>query len=320
MEMAREFLRSRVILTAHELGIFGLLDAGPKPSGAIAGALGTDSRATDRLLNALCAIGLAEKDGGLFRNSEVASHCLVPGSPGYLGGLGHTVKMWESWGTLTECVRRGSSVPGDQMKERGEEWFKPFIEAMHANASAKAAEVVSLLDLAGVGRVLDVGGGSGAYAMEFARRDDGIRATVFDLPPVVPLARGYIGQAGMGERVDAVAGDFLGDDFGGGFDLVFVSAIIHMLSPAENRQLIGKCVGALAPGGQVVIQDFIMEDNRVQPPNGAMFALNMLVATRAGDTYTEQEVAGWMREAGLADVKRVDTKAGTSLMAGRLSG
>jgi precorrin-6B methylase 2 len=178
--------------------------------------------------------------------------------------------------------------------------------------------VVGKLHLEKVSRVLDVGGGSGAFAMAFAKAKPGINATVFDLPNVVPLTRRYIEAEGLSARVNTAVGDYNMDPLGKGYDLVFLSAIVHSNSPAQNLQLIEKCVEALNPGGQVVVLDFIMEENRTAPAHGAVFALNMLVGTEAGDTYTESEVREWMTKTGLSGINRVDTPFGTSMLIGAL--
>ncbi len=314
--VARGFQASRILLTAYELGVFGALGDGRRTSAEVARALGTDARATDRLLNALVALGMAEKDEGRFANGPAAARYLVPGKPEYMSGLMHAVHLWETWGTLTGAVRAGTSVWGGEEEEREEgEVTKAFIAAMDYRASRVAAGVVALLDLAGVWRVLDVGGGSGAYAGAFVRA--GVRATVFDLPDVIPLTRNYVAREGLGNEVDFVAGDYTNDDLGRGFDLVFLSQIIHANSFAANVALMTKAAAALAPGGRVVVQDFVVDEGRTGPPGAVVFALNMLVATEAGDTYTEGEIREMMARAGFADVKRVDTPFETTLMIGK---
>jgi SAM-dependent methyltransferase len=316
--MAYAFQESRILLTAHELGVFNAIGKGRHTSAAIAALIGTDPRATDRLMNALCGMGLLAKENGRFSNSEAAAQCLVEGSPGYLGGLMHTVHLWDTWTTLSEAVRKGTSVPHTGGGTRGEGWLSAFIAAMHDRAVRQASAVVGQIDLSNVTRVLDVGGGSGAYAMAFARANPRIRATVFDLPGVVPLTTSYIGREGLTERVDTIAGDYLKDDLGAGYDLVFLSAVIHSNSAEENAALILKCARALSPGGSVVVLDFIMDEERVAPSHGALFALNMLVGTAQGDTYTESEVSRWMTGAGLSGVSQQGTPFGTSQIVGRL--
>jgi SAM-dependent methyltransferase len=317
MEMARGFQAARVLLSAHELGVFPALAKGRQTSARLAQAIHADLRATDRLLNACVALGLLVKKKDRFSLTPAAAQHLLPGLPGFLGGLSHTSKMYQTWGTMTEAVRKGASVALPPMERRSEKWFVPFIAAMHAFASPQAPAIVAQLDLSGVSKVLDVGGGSGAYAIAFAQAKPDLTATVFDLPRVVPLTQGYLREAGLPERVKTVAGDLHRDPLPRGFDLVFVSAIIHMLSPDDTLNLFRKCAKALKPGGQLVIQDFVMDPSRTNPPHGALFALNMLVATQEGDTYTESEIRSWMNRAGLKFHRRAETATGSTLMIGR---
>jgi ubiquinone/menaquinone biosynthesis C-methylase UbiE len=173
------------------------------------------------------------------------------------------------------------------------------------------------MDLKDGMRVLDVGGGSGAFAVAFVRAGKGVTATVFDLPVVLPLTQKYVSAERLTDRIELVAGDYTRDELPGGYDLVFLSAIIHSNSPDQNRDLMRKCARALNPMGSLVVQDFIMDENRTVPPGGAFFALNMLVGTAAGDTYTESEIRDWMEEAGLSDIKRVETSFGSAQVNGR---
>jgi 3-hydroxy-5-methyl-1-naphthoate 3-O-methyltransferase len=318
MDLATAFQRSRPLLTAFELGLFTALNAESRTSEETAAALGTAPRATDRLMNALVALDLLEKRDGRFRNAPLADAYLVQGRPGYLGGLGHTNNLWETWSRMTEVVRTGRPTGLPDVNERGGDWLRPFIAAMHGRARQTAADVVAALDLDGVSRVLDVGGGSGAYAMAFARARRGISAVVFDLPNVIPLTRMYISQEGLAAEVTTSTGDYLTAPLGDHFDLVFMSAVIHSNAPDDNRLLFRKAAQALDPGGQLVVQDFLMNEARDGPLMAALFALNMLVGTPEGDTYTESEVRGWMAEAGFRSIVRRDTTAGTNLVIGRL--
>jgi len=294
-------------------------------------------------MNALCAMGLLRKKGNRFSNTRAAERYLVKGKAEYMAGLMHTVHLWNRWSTLTGAVRRGTSIAIDHPGASATVWRTAFIAAMHERASKIAPTVVGMLDLSRVSRVLDVGGGSGAYAIAFARARKGLSATVFDLPDIIPLTKGYVKREGLSQRIDFLPGDFNIDEIiakspgpvtskGGApspngsptargsnprlYNLVFLSAIIHSNSVQENRMLMKKCVRALNPDGQVVVQDFIMNENRTGPVSAALFALNMLVGTEAGDTYTEKEVHSWMRRAGLSKIVRKDTEFGTTLIIG----
>jgi len=317
MQIAVGFQRSRIFLTAYELGLFSALADEEKTSADVADELATDARATDRLMNALCVMGLLEKNDGLFSNTLSATELLVEGKPGYMAGFMHAVHLWDTWGTLTDAVRAGGSVAMGPVNERGDEWLDPFIARMHYRGMRQADAIVSLLDLDGVERVLDVGGGSGAFSMALVRAGEGLRAEVFDLPNVIPLTAKYLDAEGYSGRVDTAVGDYHADDFGEGYDMVLLSAIIHSNSFDENCALIKKAADAVNPGGQVVVSDLLVDEDRTGPPRGVFFALNMLVATGAGDTYTESEVRDMMGQAGLTDITREDTDFGSSLMIGR---
>jgi hypothetical protein len=317
IELASAFMQSRALLTACEMDLFTAVGERLCSSAEVAQLLQTDQRATDRLMNVLCTLGLLAKADGRFRTTPLAARFLVRGSPEYMAGLMHWVHLWDSWSTLTAAVRRGGAVSAHPLGERGDAWLHAFIAAMHWRARQHAPGVIALLDLAGVSRVLDLGGGSGAYAMEFVRARPGISAVVFDLPAVIPLTASYVREADLSDRVALVAGDYNRDPLGNGFGLVFMSAVVHSNSTEENRELIRKATGALAPSGQVVVQEFIVNEDRTGPPFAALFALNMLVGTDEGDTYTESAVRAWMVEAGLSGVERKDTPFGTTLLVGR---
>jgi predicted O-methyltransferase YrrM len=314
--LSRGFQQSRVFLTAFELGIFTALGDGEKSSEEIAMAIAADPRAVDRLLNAVCVTGAVIKNNGKFHNSDAAAQLLVKGKPDYQAGMMHAVYLWDSWSRLTEAVRNGRLVEQSPVDKRESEWFEPFIAAMHNRAVKEAPILVGQIDLSNVEKLLDVGGGSGAYSMAFVKASDKIIATIFDLPNVVALTHKYIKEAGLDNRINAVPGDYNSDDLGNGYDMAFLSAIIHSNSPEQNITLFKKVSSALNRDGRIVVSDFIMDDDRTSPAFGAFFSLNMLVNTTCGDTYTESEIKDWMTQAGLSFVERKETRS-TGLMIGR---
>jgi hypothetical protein len=316
-ELAAGFMRSRAFLTACQLELFTLLGDAGRGSEEVAKSLGADARATDRLMNALVALGLLTKRADRFANGPEAARFLVRGRPDFMGGLDHWAHLWDSWGTLTAAVRTGGSVLPRPVGERGAEWLEAFIAAMHWRACQHAPAVVAALDIAGVSRVLDVGGGSGAYAAAFVRAKPDLQAVVIDLPAVLPITARYVEDSGLAGRIRLVPGDYDRDPLGEDFDLVLLSAILHSNGPEANRALLAKVAAALRPAGQVVVQDFLVDDSRTGPTFGVLFALNMLVGTTAGDTYTEAEVRAWMAAAGLGEIRRQDMPFGTSLLVGR---
>jgi (2Fe-2S) ferredoxin/predicted O-methyltransferase YrrM len=331
-EKIRGFQESRVILTAIELDVFSAVSGtgipacvpacAPAPQAGmpvpqVAAKIGADARATEMLLNALVAIGLLTKQGDIFHNTPVAARYFIEGAPDDArAALMHTVHLWQRWSTLSDCVRAGTSVTYQEAAERSDHWTRAFIAAMHRNAAERAPHVVRAVGTEGIERMLDVGGGSGAYSIAFAKAGEKLRAELLDLPVVCKLAQGYIEKAGLSGRITTRTGDLRSDDLGSGYDLVFVSAICHMLDEQENLDLIERCRKALAPGGRLVIQDFILEPDKTSPQSAALFSLNMLVGTEHGASYSEQEYAAWMREAGFANVARVRLPGPSGLMIG----
>jgi len=300
VQSARAFQESRVLLTALELDLFTTIGEGATAA-ETAQKLGTDPRATEMLLNALVAVGALVKGEAVF-GCTAESKALGPARPGLL----HTVHLWDTWATLTECVRSGRAV-----RSRGPEGFpeartRAFIAAMHARAQESARETVRLSGIHDAKRMLDVGGGSGAFSIAFAKTCPELRAEILDLGAVVPLAEEYIREAGLQNRVRVRPGDMRTAGFGEGFDLVLLSAVCHMFGEDENRSLIQRCARALVPGGHLVIREFILQEDRAGPPHAALFALNMLVGTEHGNTYTEGEYRNWMEEADLGTITRPD--------------
>ncbi len=306
LEMGGAFQNSRVLLTGFELGVFEAIGEDSLASVQVAERIGANPRATDRLLNALAALGLLDKTVDLFSIPIDTRDALIPSRPGYVGGaLGHMLSLWRTWSTLTEAVRAGTSVI-ERDQEAREHYVEPFIAAMHFRASRQAGRVLGHIDLRHVRRVLDVGGGSGAYSIAFCRANPDITAVVFDQPDVVPLTQHYAAEAGLSDRISTVTGDFTRDELGRDFDLAWLSQVLHSNSPAENAELIKRAYRALKPGGQIVVQEFVVDEGRTSPPWAVLFALNMLVGTKAGDTFTESEIRAWFTDAGFTDIRRAD--------------
>jgi (2Fe-2S) ferredoxin/predicted O-methyltransferase YrrM len=311
------FRESRILLTAIELDVFSAVGSGATADG-VAEERGTDLRATEMLLNALVALEVLEKRDGVYTNTPVAARYLAGGGEhDSRAALLHTVHLWPRWSTLTECVREGTSVLRAREDALPDDWTQAFIAAMHKNAGFRAPLVARAVGLEGVRRILDLGGGSGAYSIAFAREAQNLTAEVLDLPSVVPITHTHIGEAGLSHRVTAREGDFRNDEYGRGYDLVFVSAICHMNSSEENRALLAKAFAALEPSGRVVIQDFILAPDKTGPKTGALFALNMLTGTRAGSSYSEEEYTTWLQEAGFEDARRVPLPGVTDLVIAR---
>jgi hypothetical protein len=316
-EFASSFQKSRILLSGFELDVFTNIEDTGTSAGQIASSLNLDEHACERLLSALASLGFLRKQNQLYYNTDDSYTFLSKKSPEYLGGLMHSNHLWNTWSNLTNVVKTGKSAHPAEINDRGEDWLFPFINAMHDRAKKQAPAQVANIDLSNVKSVLDIGGGSGAFSMAFVSRKPEIEATVFDLPNVVPITGQFLEKEGFADKIKTCAGDYTSDNLPAGFDLVFLSAIIHSNSLEVNSDLIKKCYGSLNRNGRIVIQDWIMNNERTQPAGGAIFAINMLVGTEAGDCFTEEEVAKMLTDAGFTNISRLDFETGSGQMTAR---
>ncbi len=313
-QMIRAFMSSRCILTALELDIFtAVADSGTAEQ--IGTKIGAKARGTSMLLNALVSLGVLSKDGDVYKNTPESARYFVQNSKdNHRNGLLHTANIWHRWSTLTDAVRRGGRVSA--VRETSQDWTRNFIHGMQRNAKDRAPLLVKSLGTQGVHRVLDLGGGSGAYSIAFAKTSSNIHCDILDVPEVVPLTAEYVQKAGVASQVTIRPGDMLRDDFGSGYDLVMLNAICHMFSEEQNLTLFQRARKSLAPKGRLAVQDFILNPTKTGPQHAALFSLNMLVGTEAGASYSELDYTKWMKEAGFANVSRINLPGPSDLIIG----
>jgi len=313
-QMIRGFMPSRCILTALELDIFTAVGEAANAE-QIGTKIHANARAAGMLLNALVALGLLSKSGDDYKNTPESARFFVQGSKdNHRHGLLHTANIWHRWSTLTEVVRSGTRVPTS--RDDNPEWTRNFIAGMQRHAKDRAPLVVKALGTAGVRRILDLGGGSGAYSIAFAKACPDAQCEILDVPEVVPLTAEYVRQAGVSTQVSLRPGDMLQDDFGSGYDIIMLNAICHMFSEEQNRDIFRRAHQALAPNGRLVVQDFILNPEKTGPQHAALFSLNMLVNTDAGASYSEFEYTHWMKAAGFTEVCRINLPGPSSLIVG----
>ncbi len=310
-EMIRGFMPSRAVLTALELDIFTAVAAGGTAQ-QIAAKIQTAVRGTEMLLNALVSLKLLEKHKGVYTNTTLSARFFVDGTPDSARCAQlHTANLWKRWSTLTDAVRAGTSVA--PRTDNG--WVTPFIAAMDHTARERARTVVQAVEINGCKHMLDLGGGSGAYSIAFAKAAPALQVDIVDLPEVLPITQKRIRKAGLADRISTRAGDMLTVTLESGYyDLVLLSAICHMFSPEENQRLFKRAHAVLTPRGRLMVSDFILEPDKTAPRFGALFALNMLVATRAGASYSESEYDAWLTAAGFTGIKRLRIPGPASLM------
>ncbi|OFZ79959.1 MAG: hypothetical protein A2583_15175 [Bdellovibrionales bacterium RIFOXYD1_FULL_53_11] len=306
------FKASRILLTAVEIDVFTRIGQGATAE-KIACGLGAGFRESSILLDALTALGLLTKHDGTYFNSAWADNYLREGSPqDWRLAIKHRINSWNTWSGLT-----GKIIPPEKRHEHAFTRPDSFMGAMEAIGRERAPLVAGAIDLSGVKKVLDLGGGPGTYCIAIAGSRPDVSACVFDLPEMTAIARKHIKAAGLEARITTRDGDLFKDGFGEGYDLVLISSILHIYGQRENIEILSKARAALRPGGQVVVQEFILNEDRTGPLSAAMFAVNMLVATETGNAYTENELRRFLGNAGFSDIKRINLKVPSSLMTGR---
>ena len=299
LDLARTFQGACVITAAAELDVFSVLRQRMRAVGSVASKLRANPHATSVLLDALVALGLLTKKGSRYGLAPGVEETLTEASPrNVLPMVRHSGTCLRKWAQLGQVVKTGRSarvIPSVHGEEGDRE---AFIGAMHVINTTMAPKLVADLGPPPFKHLLDVGGGSGTWTIAFLRAAPNTTATLFDLPEVVPMARERLAAEGLADRVTLAAGDYTHDKLPTGADLAWVSAIVHQESHKGMTALFRKVFTALEPGGRILIRDLVMDPSRTQPAMGALFAVNMLVATDGGGTYTFAELSHALQAAG----------------------
>jgi predicted O-methyltransferase YrrM len=309
MALSSGFWAFKTLASAHELGLFARLAGGRSTTAAeLAESLRIDFRPAEMLLTGCASLGLLDKRDGRYRNAAISDAYLVPGKATYFGGWVEMAdkRLYAGWGKLADALRSNRPTTWDPAVQTslfdGEDpkMLALFWDAMHSLSTMTARTLASAYDFGRYRRLLDIGGGSGAFDIELCSRYDGLTATVFDLPHVAAIAAEHVARAGFGDRITTAGGDFFGA-FPAGHDLHLLSMILHDWNEDKNRGLLRRSYEALAPGGSVAISELLVNDDKTGPAPAALMSLNMLIETE-GRNYTAAEYAGWLAEAGFVDI------------------
>lgn len=304
LALARQFQPACVLGAAAELDVFSCLGDAQRTAEELAERLGADRRATRVLLDALVALRLLAKEQDRYAvPTELQPLLIDSSSQSLLPMIRHSMNCLRNWAQLAWVTKAG--IPGPrQASIRGFEADREaFVAAMHVVSGPIADKLVARLAPLQFEHLLDVGGASGTWTMAFLRAVPVARATIFDLPHAIDQARKRLATSEFRDRVAFAPGDFYRDELPGGADFAWVSAIIHQHGRQDNRELFGKVYRALEDGGLIGIRDVVMEPCRTRPPLGALFAINMLVNTERGGTYTLDEIAEDLQAAGFGEVE-----------------
>jgi precorrin-6B methylase 2 len=311
LNMVRAFQPACVLAAAAELDIFSTLAAHPMTAKSLSTKLGADLRVATILLDALTALQFLTKRADKYSVPSNIARILTEESPdNILPAIRHQANGLRRWSQLARITQTGKpaecepSIRGQAADEAA------FIGAMDNFSAPVANQIVDRLKPLQFKHLLDIGGASGTWTIAFLHSVPKAKATLFDLPTVIPLARRRIAKAGLSEQVTFVAGDYYRDELPVGADFAWLSAIAHQNSREQNRALFAKIYSSLQDNGVLVIRDVVMDSSRTSPVAGAMFAVTMLVATEAGGTYAFDEFREDLTQAAFTKVKLVHRDQG----------
>ena len=290
----------------------------------LAAAAQCEARSLGMLVTALTALGFLNRDGDALALPEHSRQYLSRNSKDYIGFIiSHHSHIAPAWAKLTEAVKTGSPTLEDHSVYTDDAAVREsFLMGMFNVATHQAEKIAAALDLSGKTRLIDLGGGPGTYAVYFCRANPGLSATIYDRPTTEPIAMNVVRSFGLENRVDFASGDFLAESLPEGYDVAWLSQIMHGDSPEDAARIVAKAGKILKPGGLLIIQDFVLDDDRRGPAHPALFSLNMLVGTRGGQAYTWAELESMLRMAGAVSVSKldVDLPMGCGILIGRMAG
>jgi SAM-dependent methyltransferase len=274
-------------------------------------------------LNALVGLEiLLRDDAGRYELTPESATYLVSDKPAYLGGmLAHSsTQLIPGWLDLPEIVRSGH--PGKTVNQQadGSVFFEQFVSALFAMnypSAVAAAEALGIALAKEPVKVLDIAAGSGVFGIAFAQQSPQVTVTAVDWPKVIEITRRTAARCGVGERCAFVAGDIDAADFGAGYNVATLGHILHSEGAERSRKLLYKTYQAMAPGGTIVIAEFLVNADRRGPVNGLLFDVNMLVHTdhtEKGGTYSFEEIRGWLEECGFRDARTVPSPGPSPLI------
>jgi SAM-dependent methyltransferase len=305
IELSTAYWDAQTFLTANRIGLFPLLANGPLSAEQIAAALETAPRPTRLFLNACAGLGLLLCEDGCFQNSPVSATYLVPGSPAFMGNaFRYSDDLFATWGDLETALREDRPMlAAAEYLGDDDERTRHFVYGMHNRALGIGQALVSMVDLTGRQRLLDVGGGPGTYSMLLTARFPGLTSTVLELPGVAAIAAEILAANDAAERVAVLAGDYQETPFPKEQDVVLISGVLHRESETGCQNLIDNACAALRPGGLILLSDVFADSGGLSPRFATLFGLNMLLTARDGGVHADADVQTWMNRSGFEQTR-----------------
>jgi hypothetical protein len=312
---------SKTLLSAVELGLFTELAKGPLPLEDIRRRLNLHPRSVRDFLDALVALGMLQREGGVYSNTPATDLYLDRAKPTYLGGMLEmmSARLFRFWADLTEGLKTGE--PQNEAKHGGELFdslysdprrLEQFLSAMTGLSLGIAHAMAEKFPWAQYRSFVDVGAAQGGLPVVLAQAHEHLTGVGADLPVVGPIFQSYVASHGLQDRLRFAALDFRREPLPQA-DVVVMGHILHDWDLATKRMLVAKAYEALPAGGSLIVFEAIIDDERRRNAFGLLMSLNMLIETRGGFDYTGADCAGWMREAGFRQT-RVEHLSGPDSM------
>jgi ubiquinone/menaquinone biosynthesis C-methylase UbiE len=320
MQLAWGFVPPLGIEAAIRNRVFDVLDGGPKTVQQVGELTGASVRGLTALMDMLVGLELlAKTSGGQYELTPESAAFLVSTKPSFQGGfLRHTSgQLVPRYLSLSEIVRTGKPAASVNQESEGAEFFQNFVEDIMPMSFPAARVLAETLGVARATKplsVLDLAAGSGVWSIALAQASPQVRVTAVDWANVIPVTRRTTARFGVGDRYMFVAGDLLQADFGTGHAIATLGYILHSEGEQRSRALLKKTFQALAPGGTIAIAEFLVNDERTEPVGGLIFALNMIVNTAEGNTYSFNEIASWLKDAGFGNARTVEAPGPSPLI------
>jgi len=305
---------SNILICSLELKLFSFLKKNSMSANQLANITKSKVEGIKVLLNALTAMGALKVNKGLYRNTSITYKYFCESSPDFKKG---TVMLKldsrDEYSDLLQTIKKGRSLK--KFDGSDDPIFRAlFTYAMHERSDLYANKIATLVTQNRVGKLIDIGAGSGSYSAAILKKDNNATATLMDRAAAIKVAREIHKKKSIYKRLKFINGDLFSDEFGFGYNTVFLSNIVHIYNIYENKVILKKINKALVNGGRVILYDFFLKESRTEPYEAALFAVTMLLYTKTGKSYTYSEVRALLKKTGFARIKKIEIGHGSSII------